>query len=276
MTFSLAVFGNPIAHSLSPQIHQQFAQQTGIELTYEKVRVESDEFTHRVEDFFARGGKGLNVTVPHKSLAYELAGELSAEAKAAQAVNTLFLSETGNLRGENTDGWGLLSDIENNLRWSVKDKKVLLLGAGGAAQGVLRNLLDRHPKELIIANRTFERALDLVNRFGDQRLRACTMNELSELGAVDIILSASSGGLDDSEINQPFLPAELRTATTCCYDMIYGKPTRFLQWAAEVVPKEQRQDGLGMLIEQAARSFQLWFDVEVDTQNVLTQLRASL
>ena len=271
MTFKLAVFGNPIAHSLSPQIHEQFAAQAGIDVAYEKVLVESEQFKPVAQDFFAAGGKGLNITVPHKLLAYDLAQQRSEEANAAKAVNTLFKTKDGELRGENTDGWGLLKDIETNLKWQVKNQRVLLLGAGGAAQGVVANLLKKQPALLVIANRTYERAATLVERFNDPRFVACDIVELSDLEPFDLIISASSGGLDKDN-QESFLPANLRQSATCCYDMIYGKQTPFLAWA-ETLPKTQRSDGLGMLVEQAARSFELWFDVKVETRQVLTNLR---
>ena len=276
MTFKLAVFGNPIAHSLSPQIHHLFADEVGIDLRYEKTLVESENFKDEVNRFFEHGGKGLNITVPHKELAFNLANSRSDKAEQAEAVNTLLLNSHGVLHGENTDGWGLLKDIEHNLNWRIEGKRVLLLGAGGASQGVLGDLLQRQPDQLTVANRTFERAKTLVGRFHGNNLTAIPLSDLSGSGAFDLIISASSGGLTDSpQTSEQYMPESLLHPESCCYDMIYGRPTPFLNWATTALGREQLSDGFGMLVEQAARSFQLWFDVEVSTQPVLKQLRTS-
>lgn len=273
MTYQLAVFGNPVAHSLSPQIHHEFAAQVRLDVDYRKVLVEAEEFTQTAEAFFAKGGKGFNITVPHKFLAYQFAAEVSQQAELAQAVNTL-VSVDGTIRGENTDGWGLLKDIEQNLGWNVTDQRILLIGAGGAAQGVLADLLERKPAQLVIANRTLSKAKELVTRFKDAGLSACRMEDLLELDAFDLVISASSAGLS-AETKTDYLPYNIKHEQTCCYDMIYGKQTQFLTWASDL-PKAQVSDGLGMLVEQAARAFNIWFDIKVDTKPVLQKLRAEI
>lgn len=268
MTHQLAVFGNPIAHSLSPQIHQQFAESAGIDIRYEKVLVPLGEFQNYAKRFFSDGGVGLNITVPFKQDAFAFAEEHSLAAITAGAVNTLTLSRQGELLGDNTDGTGLINDLQKNLGWQINDKRILVLGAGGAVQGVLRDLLDANPESITLANRTHEKAVALQNRFGNQKLISSPLDELSD--SFDLIISGSSAGLNSED--QPFdLSASLLTPDTCCYDMIYGKKTPFLTWARS---RSNAADGLGMLVEQAARSFELWFGVKVDTKPVLKQLRS--
>ncbi len=274
MTYQLAVFGNPIAHSLSPQIHEQFAKQAGIDIRYEKILVTEPEFASAVADFFTTGGKGLNITVPHKHSAFMLANETSPEAGKAEAVNTLFQSENGQLRGENTDGIGLLNDLTLNLGWSLAAKRILVLGAGGAVQGVVSDLLRANPKELVIANRTLATAESLVAKHQNPRLFALPLDKLSVCEPFDVIISGSSAGLQN-ERAQSHLPKQLKHEATCCYDMIYGKPTGFLNWASDL-GTGRVSDGLGMLVEQAARSFQLWFGATIETAPVLKNMRAHL
>lgn len=274
MTYQLAVFGNPIAHSLSPQIHEQFATQAGIDICYEKTLVTEEDFVATAERFFASGGKGLNVTVPHKHSAFKLAAVCSPEATKAEAVNTLLLAETGQIRGENTDGRGLLNDLTLNLGWSLKDKRILILGAGGAVQGVISDLLSASPADLVIANRTLAKAEDIVAKHQSNSLSAIPLEGLLDCDPFDVIISGSSAGLQGGGQGAN-LPDDLKHGATCCYDMIYGKPTDFLKWAEDLAT-EQVADGLGMLVEQAARSFQLWFGATIETAPVLKHMRAQI
>lgn len=272
MTHRLAVFGNPVAHSLSPEIHQMFAVQAGIDLTYEKVLVPLDEFRTIAGDFFNDGGTGINITVPFKEDAFRFVDSLSDGARDAGAVNTILRLPNGSLKGDNTDGAGLASDLQNNLGWPLAGKSILLLGAGGAVQGVVRDILNAGPKSIVVANRTVSKAQEMAARFEDIRVSASPLGEL--FGPYDIIISGSSAGL--SENAQPLsLSPTLLGPQTCCYDMIYGKTTPFQNWCLSL-PRDQRADGLGMLVEQAARAFELWFDVEVNGESVLNRLRKSL
>lgn len=276
MTQRLAVFGNPVAHSLSPEIHQMFAVQAGIDLTYEKVLVPLGEFHTVADDFFNGGGTGINITVPFKEDAFNFVTSLADGARDAGAVNTILRLPNGLLKGENTDGAGLVSDLQNNLGWTIAGKSILLLGAGGAVQGVIRDMLNAEPKSIVVANRTASKAQELAARFKDNRVLASPLIELS--GNYDIIISGSSAGLsaDLSEKAQPLsLSSTLLGSNTCCYDMIYGKTTPFQNWCSSL-PRDQRADGLGMLVEQAARAFQLWFDVEVNGEAVLARLRKNM
>lgn len=269
MTARLAVFGNPVAHSLSPTIHSLFGQASGIDLIYDKQLVPLEHFAETAESFFTSGGTGINVTVPFKTDAYDFVDLRSDLASYAGAVNTIVRQSDGFLRGENTDGGGLVADLQNNLGWQLKDKTILILGAGGAVQGVLKNLLDTGPAKIVIANRTEDKAARLVEMMSDPRLSSCPLNELSD--PFDLIISASSAGLGNNQ-GPLALPATLLDPTTCVYDMIYGAETPFLRWAS-LLPASQRADGLGMLVEQAAIAFGLWFDVKVETRSVLDRLR---
>jgi shikimate dehydrogenase len=266
-----AVVGNPVDHSLSPQIHTAFAAQTGEDLVYEKLLAPLDRFTESAQTFFAEGGRGLNVTVPFKLEACELADALTERAAAAGAVNTLVYGESGNLLGDNTDGAGLVSDIRNNLGWTIQDKRVLLLGAGGAARGALLPLLAEHPSQLHIANRTAAKACQLADEFS--HYGAMTAGGLDQLcGGFDLVINASSASLGNQ---LPPLPDHLFTSTGRAYDMVYGaKPTPFVHWAREL--GVEAADGLGMLVGQAAEAFYLWRGVKPRVEPVLAQLRRTL
>lgn len=246
-----------------------FGEISGIDLSYEKQLVPLEGFASAASSFFAEGGTGINITVPFKIDAYQFVDVRSDLATFAGAVNTIVRQADGILRGENTDGRGLVSDLENNLGWEVKDKSILILGAGGAVQGVLKNLTDSMPSKIVIANRTEQKAQKLVDMMSDDRVVCCPLNELS--GSFDLIISASSAGLGKTE-NALKLPTSLLGSSTCVYDMIYGAQTPFLGWACEL-PPSQRSDGLGMLVEQAAIAFELWFGVKVETGSVLDHLR---
>lgn len=266
-----AVFGNPIAHSKSPQIHQLFARQTGIELEYSAILAPEDGFADSVAEFFRRGS-GANVTVPFKEQAFALADSLSERARCAGAVNTLHKLADGSLLGDNTDGAGLVNDLLNN-DIELSGKRILLLGAGGAVRGVLQPLLAHRPAELCIANRTLERAEQLCREFADQGpVVACGFDWIDT--AVDLIVNGTSASLH-GEL-PPLAASLIEPGRTCCYDMMYGKQTTlFNQWAQQH-GAAKTLDGLGMLVEQAAESFYLWTGLRPQTAPVLAQLRAGL
>lgn len=274
MADKYAVFGNPIAHSKSPDIHRQFAEQTGQDLSYSKQLVAEDGFEAAANEFFASGGKGLNITVPFKQDAYAYVARTTPRARRAGAVNTLSLEADGTILGDTTDGVGLVSDIVNNLGWEIRHKRVLVLGAGGAVRGVLEPLLEQQPQHIVIANRTVDKALQLSKGFAEfGYLLGCGFDMLGEQ-QFDLIINGTSAGLQGE---LPPLPDSLIDAngTTACYDMLYGaEPTPFIQWAAQ--RGAQVSDGLGMLVGQAAESFALWRGVRPETAPVIANLRAQL
>ncbi len=264
-----AVMGNPIAHSKSPQIHTLFAAQTGQALEYRAVLVEPGGFAAAARSFGAAGGKGLNVTVPFKQDAWVFADILSARAERAGAVNALIF-EPGGVRGDNTDGPGLVRDLTVNHDYALAGRRILLLGAGGAARGVLQPLLAERPALVVIANRTAEKALGLAVRFSDLgRVSACGFAELAGR-RFDLIIHATAAGLEDAT---PPLPEGVLAAGGWCYDLMYGRePTAFVRWGWEQ-GAAQSLDGLGMLVEQAAESFHLWRGVWPETGPVIVALR---
>lgn len=264
-----AVMGNPIAHSKSPRIHALFAKQTQQRIQYAAIQVDPGGFRQAVGNFQANGGKGLNITVPFKREAFQLVDERSPRADAAGAVNTILFLPGGKLRGDNTDGVGLLRDIRDNHNFAIRDKRVLILGAGGAVRGVLGPLLEEEPREIIVANRTVERAVELEVFRG---VRGCGFDALSGL-SFDLVINGTSASLQGE---LPPLPDDLLAPGALCYDMMYGaKPTVFMEWArihhAAIV-----LDGLGMLVEQAAESFFLWRNVRPRTADVIAEVRAGL
>jgi shikimate dehydrogenase len=264
-----AVMGHPVAHSRSPRIHRLFAAQTGQNLEYRAILVEPGDFAVAARAFHADGGKGLNVTVPFKQDAWVFADLLSARAERAGAVNTLIF-EPGGIRGDNTDGPGLVRDLTVNHRYPLAGKRILLLGAGGAARGVLQPLLAEQPAQLVIANRTAEKALGLALRFND--LGRVSASDFAELAGrqFDLIINATAAGLDDAV---PPLPDNVLAAEGWCYDLMYGRePTAFVRWGREH-GAVQSLDGLGMLVEQAAESFHLWRGVWPETGPVIAALR---
>lgn len=268
-----AVFGNPIKHSKSPVIHAAFARQCDQQMQYRAVLVELDGFAVAVSRFFAEGGAGLNVTVPFKRQAFEFAHRVSARAGRAGAVNTLSLAEDGVIAGDNTDGVGLVRDMIANLGWVVQNQRVLVLGAGGAARGVLEPLLRENPRELLLVNRTTARAEQLAAEFADIAALEAGPYELLAGRSFDLIINATSAGLTDE---MPQLPDTLLTERSCCYDMVYGaQPTPFMRWAAHHAAWAVA-DGLGMLVEQAAESFYIWRQVRPDTRPVIRQIREML
>lgn len=267
-----AVFGNPIAHSQSPFIHRMFAEQTGLQLTYEALLAPLDDFAGSLQQFFTSGGCGCNVTVPFKEQAFALADELSGRARRAGAVNTLIKLDNGRIRGDNTDGAGLVSDLlQNNV--PLAGQRILLLGAGGAARGVLEPLLAQQPAELAIANRTVEKAEQLAGEFADLGpVVACGFDWIDT--PVDLIINATSASLH-GEL-PPLAPTLVKPAQTVCYDMMYGKDTTaFNRWAQEQ-GAGRTLDGLGMLVGQAAEAFSVWTGQRPDTAPVMQALRDRL
>ena len=250
-----AVIGHPVGHSRSPWIHARFAQQTGESLSYEAIDADPDAFVVTVKEFFASGGRGMNVTVPHKQAACALAETLSPAARAAGAVNTLARSDAGHLLGDNTDGAGLVRDLLSNLCWQIADRRVLLVGAGGAARGVLAPLLTQRPAILWVVNRTPARAEQLLADAGHPP-GACAggYDALHGAGAFDLLINATSAGIIG---DTPPLVAECVAEHSLCYDMLYGSgQTPFQRWAVQHGAAAAEQ-GLGMLVEQAAESFRL-------------------
>lgn len=267
-----AVIGHPVAHSWSPFIHNLFARQTQQDLTYGRLDVRPEEFEGAVADFFALGGKGLNVTLPHKQAAWTLAQRRTARAETAGAVNTLALQEDG-LLGDNTDGAGLVTDLTRNLGFTLASSRILLLGAGGAARGVLAPLLDAKPKYLELANRHEARAVELVRAFADRgAIRACGLDSITPT-SFDLVLNATSASLQDA---LPPVPHATIGPQTLCYDMAYGKgDTAFTRWARSV-GAGRAETGWGMLVEQAAESFFLWRGVRPNTAPVLESIKSQL
>ena len=257
-----AVIGNPIEHSKSPDIHLLFADQTGEILSYEKIFAEENEFSQVVEDFFNNGGKGLNVTVPFKNLAYEIVDELSEYARHARAVNTIYRDNTGRFVGANTDGIGLLRDLKKTLRLQLLDKKILIVGAGGATQGIVEPLLNENPVELVIANRTPGKAEIIADQFKSfGNINYCALNEIPKQH-FDLVLHATSAGLQGDNVA---LATEIIGPDTCCYDLLYSdQDTPFMRWAKKLNAKTV-VDGFGMLLEQAAEAFYLWRGKRPDT-----------
>ena len=268
-----AVMGNPIAHSKSPRIHAAFAQQTGQRITYSAIQVDPGGFEQAVGNFFAAGGKGLNITVPFKQEAWALVAKRGPEAELAGAVNTILLDSDGAWVGRNTDGIGLVRDICANHGGRIEGQRVLLIGAGGAARGVLEPLLAQRPTQIVIANRTPDRAYELAALFaalGD--IKGTGFEDLSGLN-FDLIINASAASLH-GEV--PPLPEDVLVSHGGCYDMMYGaEPTPFVRWG-QSHGAAQSLDGLGMLVEQAAESFTLWRGVRPDTAPVLAMLRREL
>lgn len=266
------VFGNPVAHSKSPRIHAAFARLSGQQLAYDAMLAPKDGFAEAVRQFFATGGRGCNVTVPFKEEAWRLAETRSTRAEKAGAVNTLFTDAQGRLHGDNTDGTGLVRDLVQNAAWTLHDKRVLVLGAGGAVRGVLSPLLAEQPQQLVIANRTVEKAQQLAALFGDEGPVSAASFEALANREFDVVINGTSASLQG---DLPPLPAGLFAPSAKACDMMYGAaPTVFLRWAA--AQGAEVRDGLGMLVEQAAEAFFLWRGVHPPTQAVLQELRTEL
>ena len=271
-----AVMGNPIKHSKSPQIHSLFAEQTNQSINYTAIQVDTGGFKQAVGNFAAHKGKGLNITVPFKEEAWALVSERSERAERAGAINTIKLIDN-KLVGDNTDGVGLVNDLKNNHKIELTGKRILLMGAGGAARGVLAPLLNEKPEIITIVNRTQSKAKELAAHFNDLgSIVGCGYDDLvdniSAGKQFDIIINATAASLHGE---LPPLPDKIVATKGCCYDMMYGKTTLFMQWAEEQ-KVETIADGLGMLVEQAAESFYIWRGVRPETKTVLDTLRKEL
>ncbi len=276
-----AVMGNPVSHSLSPVIHQQFASQFKERIEYSAIQVDPGGFEQAVAQFRANGGRGLNVTVPFKLEAYRLADMITPLAQEAQAANTLRFLDDGAIEAHNTDGLGLMRDLMRLLGLSYgragadtvglafQSRDILVVGAGGAVRGVLGPLLRQSPRLLVVANRTVDRARELAEKFA---IQACALDRLAEVGrsGFDIVINGTSASLHGE---MPPLPNGLFKSDAIAYDMMYGKkPTSFMQWASQQ-GVTRVSDGLGMLVEQAAESFYFWRGKHPDTEPVLKILR---
>jgi len=266
MTDRYAVIGNPVAHSKSPWIHGEFARATKQDIEYLRIEAPLDGFERTVEDFRKARGRGANVTLPFKEAAYRYSSELSAGARLAGAVNTLAF-DSSEIRGENTDGSGLVRDLTVNLGFSIRGASILLLGAGGAARGILGPLADSGAAQILVANRTMARARELVQRIALPAVRACGYDEL-EGKAFDLVINATSTGLSDEPLE--ILPDVFRKEALA-YELVYGRETQFLAVARK--QGARTSDGIGMLVEQAADSFRLWRGVRPETAAVITALR---
>lgn len=265
-----AVMGNPISHSKSPQIHSAFAQQFNIELSYERIVVAQDELANALRIFQSRGGCGVNITLPLKEEAYRLVQEHTARADLAKAVNTIILDSKGSEKwqGDNTDGVGLLRDLSNNHQVVMKNKRIVIIGAGGATKGILPTLLAEQPACIVIANRTLEKAENLIANFIDQRnLVSSPFSDLAGQ-AFDLVINATSASTKGEHF---VLPASIAKGSVC-YDLAYGRGARpFLNWAQQQGAK-MCLDGLGMLVEQAAEAFYVWHGKRPETKPVINML----
>lgn len=263
------VVGHPIEHSRSPFIHGMFAKQTGQAMVYRRYDVTAEDFQNWVKAFFRAGGRGLNVTIPHKVSAADLADELTSRAERAGAVNTLSPQKNDRLLGDNTDGVGLVRDLTENLGITITRRRILIVGAGGATRGILAPLLALEPVEIVVTNRTAERAQTLATAFQDLgEIRGCGFGDLS-IGTFDIVINATSASLTDEV---PSIPPDVVGAATTCYDLAYAKSdTPFTRWAVEQ-GCERAVQGWGMLVEQAAEAFCSWHGIRPETAPVLAVL----
>ena len=270
MTDRYGVVGHPVAHSWSPFIHGMFARETGQDIAYRLFDFTPAEFEPRVRDFFTLGGRGLNVTVPHKITAAQLATQLTQRATHAGAVNTLAVQKDGTILGDNTDGAGLVRDLCDNLGLVIIRRRILIVGAGGATRGVITPLLALEPSEIVIANRTAQRAEAMANTFSKLGpLRGVGFDDLPDR-PFDLIINATSASLS-GEV--PAIPATAIGSETVCYDMAYGKTdTPFMRWALDRGCARAVQ-GLGMLVEQAAEAFRVWRGIKPGTGSVLAALK---
>lgn len=271
MSNNYAVIGNPIQHSKSPQIHSAFAQQEKVDIDYQRIFAEQDQFTQSVNEFVKQGGLGLNVTVPFKILAYEQCQQLNEYAQAAGAVNTISFDSKIGWIGANTDGIGLLTDLKKNQHLQPNDKNILILGAGGATRGILLPLLQENPSRILIANRTVIKADDLVSNFSSAgNIHSCGFEQIDNSRAFDLIINATSASLNNGV---PAIPSNVVGPETVCYDLAYSdKPTTFINWSKNLKAKKSI-DGIGMLIEQAAESYYIWRGFRPETKPVFNLLR---
>jgi shikimate dehydrogenase len=269
----LAVFGMPVAQSLSPAIHRQFAQQCGLEIDYQAIETTPAEFVSKLRELMLAGGRGCNITVPLKHRAWQFAQRASASATRAQAANTLVFEGPQDCFADNTDGYGLIRDLARCLSVPLSNKRIMIIGAGGAAAGILGDLLQLSPAEIVLGNRSLERARALTLRFASMgRLSSCTLDQLDAQGSFDLVINATSLGHLGC---YPTLSAALFTPRGLCYDLNYGPAAKPLREHCESRGIGY-QEGLGMLVEQAAASFSLWTGCQPDSSAVLQRLRRDL
>ena len=268
-----AVIGNPIHHSLSPQIHTAFAKETGLNIDYEAILSPLDQFKNTVHTLITQKLSGANVTLPFKKEAYQLATTHSSHARIAEAVNTLEFKEN-EIIGHNTDGIGLVRDLEQNLDIHLKHKKILLIGAGGAAEGVIYSLLEKSPSELTLTNRTIEKSNVIQNKM-DVHAESFDVNlNVIDIAKCphqyfDVIINATSASISNAELH---INPKVFHEDSLAYDMMYGKETSYMKQAKS---KGSRvSDGLGMLVEQAAEAFFIWHHIKPQTKSVIESLRA--
>lgn len=268
-----AVIGNPIHHSLSPQIHAAFAKETGLDIVYEAVLSPLDQFKNTMHQLIQQKFTGANVTLPFKKEAYQLATTHSSHARIAEAVNTLEFKEN-EIIGHNTDGIGLVKDLEQNLDTHLKHKKILLIGAGGAAEGVIYSMLEKTPSELTLTNRTIEKSNVIQNKM-DVHAKSFDVN-LNVIEILkcphqyfDVIINATSASLINAELH---MDPKVFHEGCLAYDMMYGKETSFIEQAKSQGSKTS--DGLGMLVEQAAEAFFIWHHIQPTTKSVIESLRS--
>jgi shikimate dehydrogenase len=267
------VIGNPIHHSLSPQIHSAFAKEAGLHIDYEAVLSPLDAFKNTIHKLIAQKLSGANVTLPFKKEAYELATTHSNHAKIAEAVNTLEFKDD-QIIGHNTDGIGLVRDLDQNLNVDLKSKKILLIGAGGAAEGVIYSMLEKNPTELTLTNRTIEK-INIIQNKMEMHAKSFNVNlnviEITKLPHqyFDLIINATSAGINNTELG---IDHKVFHDGTLAYDMMYGKETSFIKKAQSQGSKTS--DGLGMLVEQAAEAFFIWHQIKPKTKSLIESLRA--
>lgn len=265
-----AVFGKPINHSKSPLIHRLFAEQTQQNLEYDAVEISADQFETEARNFFNRGGKGLNCTVPLKELAWQFADHKTDRAGLSKAVNTLALQTDGTILGDNTDGTGLIKDLTVNHDIKLAGKSILILGAGGASRGIIGPISDQTPRNIVIANRTVTKAVKLAEEFNLPLLKGCGFKDLRGL-SFDLIINATAASLNHE---LPPLPDNILTAHGHCYDLAYSnQPTAFVLWGYRNNAAKSL-DGLGMLVEQAAEAFFVWRGIRPETIPVIQRLNS--
>ena len=263
------VIGDPISHSRSPEIHRLFAQQFDEKIDYSKYHIKADNLKQFIIDFHSSGGRGLNITLPHKMSAMNSVSVLSQNAIQAKAINTIYFN--GNeIVGDNTDGIGLIADLCNNFQVEIKNKKILILGAGGAVRGIIGSLIKENPSHIEIANRTISHAEKISEDFSYKRpIKICTLEELNKKGNFDLIINAISFDTHNKDVA---LAKSIISKSSVCYDLSYNSsPTQFMLWAMKNGADFAIQ-GWGMLIEQAAESYRIWKKIRPDTSAILKQL----
>ena len=266
------VIGDPISHSRSPEIHKLFAQQFNEKIDYNKYHIKADNLKQFIIDFHSSGGRGLNITLPHKILAMNSVSVLSQNAIQAKAINTIYFN--GNeIIGDNTDGIGLIADLRNNFQVEIKNKKILILGAGGAVRGIIGSLIKENPSHIEIANRTISHAEKISKDFSNEAsIKICTIEELNEKGNFDLIINAISFDTNNKDIA---LSKNIISKSSICYDLSYNSsPTQFMLWAMKNGANFAIQ-GWGMLIEQAAESYLIWKKIRPDTSAILKQINVT-